>query len=47
LALTVPLPHALTPCTVKLPEVALAAKFIVTGLVLPEMVAPVPEYNHV
>ena len=40
--LTVPLPQLLTPRTVSVPEVALAAKSIVTELDEPWIVAPVP-----
>jgi hypothetical protein len=44
---TGPFPHALVPSTVKLPEVAFEAKFIVIEFVDPEIVAPVPEYVQV
>jgi hypothetical protein len=46
LGLTVPFPQLFTPLTVRLPEVALEAKFTVTELVVPVIVAPVPEYDH-
>lgn len=39
--------HLLTPSTVRLPAVALDAKSMVTELLLPFMVAPVPEYDQV
>jgi len=39
----VPLPHEFVPITVRFPDVADDEKLIVTALVVPEMVAPVPE----
>jgi len=44
--LTVPLPQLLTPRTVRVPEVAFTAKFIVTEFEVPLMVAPVPLYDQ-
>ncbi len=43
LADTVPLPHVLTPVTVRLPGVAPAEKLPVMEAVLPDGVKPVPE----
>ena len=43
---TVPSPQELCPLTVRLPEVALAEKSIVTELPVPFIVAPVPEYDQ-
>ena len=40
---TVPSPQALWPLTVKIPEVAVAEKAIVTELPVPLIVAPLPE----
>jgi hypothetical protein len=39
---TVPCPQSLTPRTVRLPDVALPAKSIVTELPVPFITAPVP-----
>ena len=44
--LTVPSPQLLTPKTVRFPDVALSAKFIVTEFDVPVMVAPVPLYDQ-
>lgn len=44
--LTVPSPQLLTPLTVRLPEVALALKLIVTEFDVPLIVAPVPVYDQ-
>jgi len=43
LELTVPLPHAFTPLTVRLPDVAFEANEIVTELPVPDIDAPLPE----
>ena len=46
LAEDVPLPQEFWPLTVRFPDVAFAAKSIVTELPVPFIVAPVPEYDQ-
>ena len=42
----VPVPQLLVPRTVRLPEVAVALKLMLTVVPVPAMLTPAPEYTH-